>query len=80
MFSVGELKYCMEVLDLYVCMCVCERSQSQKWMLCAVRAVGREGDSSQLGLSDPGTLRAVSPRIAPRKWNTLYPWSPAGQL
>ncbi len=39
-----------------------------------------EGDSPQLGLSDPGTLQAVSPRIAERKWNTLYPRSPAGQL
>lgn len=28
----------------------------------------------------PGTLQAVSPRIAERKWNTLYPRSPAGQL
>lgn len=27
-----------------------------------------------------GTLQAVSPRITERKWNTLYPWSLAGQL
>lgn len=62
-----------------VCVCTRVRRQARNgcYMLWERWA---EGDSPQLGLSDPGTLQAVSPRIAERKWNTLYPWSPAGQL
>lgn len=44
-----------------------------------MREVGRGWQPSVRSVR-PGALQAVSPRIVERKWNTLYPWSPAGQL
>lgn len=61
------------------CVCIWVRTQARRGYLMLWERWAW-GDSLQLGLSHPGTLQDVSPRIAQRKWNTLYPWSPAGQL
>ena len=49
-------------------------------MCCGEGGEGGRGWQPSVRSVRPGALRAVSPRIVERKWNTLYPWSPAGQL
>lgn len=60
-------------------MCACEWEHKLEMGVICYESSGRGWQPSVRSVRR-GTLQAVSPRIAERKWNTLYPWSPAGQL
>lgn len=73
-------QYYCNALVCIVCVCIVSGSTSYKRVLCCSEKGGTRGWQPSVTSVRPGTLRAVSFRIAEGKWNTLYPRSPAGQL